>query len=105
MNVKIHTNHFLKLLKISSDLRLPPSLNLEMHKELIMDCTLIMLNSDSMNVRLANDLWETCQTRVCADGGANRLYDGRFDFVNGLIPTYIIGDLDSLRPEVEEHYR
>ena len=36
---------------------------------------------------------------MCADGGANRLYD-RVDW----IPDLIVGDLDSLRPSVRKHY-
>jgi thiamine pyrophosphokinase len=40
---------------------------------------------------------------VCADGGANRLFDlsGMWSQVR---VNAIVGDLDSLRPEVEEHF-
>ncbi len=41
---------------------------------------------------------------VCADGGANRLYDLRKDNPGDSIPNWIIGDLDSLRPEVGAFY-
>lgn len=37
-------------------------------------------------------------TVLCADGGANYAYE------MGLIPQYIIGDMDSIKPEVKEHY-
>lgn len=52
--------------------------------------------------------------RYCADGGANRLFD-RFvkgkgkseDFQGGdeeWLPDLVLGDLDSLRPDVKEFY-
>lgn len=46
--------------------------------------------------------------RVCADGGANRLYDATVDMANTcriIVPTVIRGDLDSLRDEVKGHYQ
>jgi len=74
-------------------------------------------------------LWEASSFRVCADGGANRLYDSTFpvdgqalrrkDKVEGepdssdgssseqleaWIPDLIRGDLDSLRSDVRAHY-
>lgn len=36
---------------------------------------------------------------ICADGGANHAYK------LGIIPDYIIGDLDSVSPEIVEYYR
>lgn len=35
---------------------------------------------------------------ICADGGANRAYE------MGVIPSYIIGDMDSISPEVREYF-
>lgn len=37
-------------------------------------------------------------TLLCADGGANYAYE------MGVIPSYIVGDMDSIRPEVREFY-
>jgi len=45
-------------------------------------------------------LWKSSLFRVCADGGANRLYDAS----NKLIPDAIRGDLDSLRQDVRDYY-
>jgi len=56
------------------------------------------------------DLWEASGPRLCADGGANRLFswsklppqDKKEHFY---LPYAIIGDLDSIRPEVMYYYR
>ena len=42
--------------------------------------------------------------RVCADGGANRLFD-LLDQSQLYIPAAVVGDLDSVRPEVVAFYR
>ncbi|KAL4423196.1 hypothetical protein ABPG77_000329 [Micractinium sp. CCAP 211/92] len=59
-------------------------------------------------------LWSKATLRLCADGGANRLYDelprmlpGRpADAVRAqYLPHIIKGDMDSLRPDVADFYR
>ncbi|CAM9668214.1 unnamed protein product, partial [Discosporangium mesarthrocarpum] len=67
----------------------------------------VLLNTESdANSRiLLGHLWSRASLRLCADGGANRLYDSlepseRVKF----IPEVIIGDLDSIRPEVSSFY-
>ena len=71
-------------------------------------------------------LWESSSFRVCADGGANRLYDATVSSFplksesesvpsppdssssscteNRYLPDLITGDLDSLQPHVREYY-
>jgi len=39
-------------------------------------------------------------TFVCVDGGSNRL----FAVGSSIIPRVIVGDLDSIKPEVREYY-
>ena len=51
---------------------------------------------------LLERLWEIADVRICADGGANRLYAlQRQDWV----PDMIRGDLDSLKPAVRDYYQ
>ncbi len=72
----------------------------------------IILNSKDIEVRISSilKLWNEFDLTVCADGGANRLYDGLStncsgaDNISRCIPTYIKGDLDSLRTDVEKFY-
>lgn len=85
---------------------------------------LVILNArgDDEGKSLLRHLWSKATLRVCADGGANRLHDS-FD-VGGehteeggdtpvgdpsedrarFVPDVIVGDLDSLRPEVARYY-
>ncbi|ORZ29270.1 Thiamin pyrophosphokinase [Catenaria anguillulae PL171] len=54
------------------------------------------------------DLWLNAEWRLCADGGANQLYDRLAHdpaLQRRLIPHIIAGDLDSVRPDVVEFYR
>ncbi|XP_037468591.1 thiamine pyrophosphokinase 3-like isoform X2 [Triticum dicoccoides] len=63
--------------------------------------------------RFAPLLWDRAQVRVCADGGANRVFDGMPELLPGhdpddvrsrYKPDVIKGDMDSVRPEVKEYY-
>ena len=67
---------------------------------------LLMINSDTMDVAWAKRLWAHCDFKICADGGANRLYDGLVASgdEHKYIPDMIKGDLDSLRGEVKAFY-
>lgn len=50
-------------------------------------------------------LWNNAKTRVCADGGANRIL--KFSQDNNVEikhPHIVAGDLDSLKPQVREYY-
>ena len=68
--------------------------------------SLLMINSETMDAAWAKRLWEHCEFKICADGGANRLYDGLVASgdVHKYIPDMIKGDLDSLRPDVKAFY-
>ncbi|KAJ3329693.1 cAMP-dependent protein kinase subunit [Blyttiomyces sp. JEL0837] len=67
---------------------------------------LIILNQPICALSYLERIWSSTSIHVCADGGANRLYDGlgndreRTRF----LPDEIRGDLDSLRPDVREWY-
>ncbi|KAH7464796.1 hypothetical protein PRIC1_005594 [Phytophthora ramorum] len=52
------------------------------------------------------NLWSNAQLTVCADGGANRLYDRSvaLEAQDLVAPNYIKGDLDSLRDDVREFF-
>ncbi|KAE8801281.1 thiamine pyrophosphokinase 1 [Hordeum vulgare] len=63
--------------------------------------------------RFAPLLWTRADLRVCADGGANRVFDGMPELLPGedpdevrtrYKPDAIEGDMDSVRPEVKEYY-
>lgn len=69
---------------------------------------LLVLNQEINVPSIFLKLWDTFKIRVCADGGANRLYDFFKDNESDrtkYLPDYIIGDFDSLKPEVEDYYR
>ena len=99
------------------------------------DISLIILNSpihDPLHNPIFQTLWDQSTIRICADGGANRLYEatvlsstlgtnadqgegGEEDNNNNnnnnnsvrtthFIPDLIRGDLDSLRPDVRDYY-
>lgn len=49
------------------------------------------------------DVWDKATNRVCADGGANRIYkffeDSQRNFIK---PTAVVGDFDSVKPHVRD---
>lgn len=66
---------------------------------------LIILNTPMEKLPI-HQLWSCTGVRICADGGANRLY---YRFSNDqerdrYIPDFIVGDFDSLREEVRQYY-
>lgn len=96
-STKRHSNAFLRQKEIGADDNGP--------------LALVILNTkdDTENKDLLRHLWQRAELRICADGGANRLYDSfiadsaeeRARFV----PEVIVGDLDSLRPDVAGFYQ
>ncbi|RHY92704.1 hypothetical protein DYB37_002689 [Aphanomyces astaci] len=68
---------------------------------------LIVINGIGL-ISCFDHLWEKARFTVCADGGANKLYDYiKRDKVvppKNYIPQYIKGDLDSIRPEVASYF-
>jgi len=69
---------------------------------------LVILNGPSLSdKKLIKHLWATSHHVVCADGGANRLYDSFQTDQERLdnLPAAITGDLDSAREEVLSFYQ
>lgn len=66
---------------------------------------LVILNTNMTKVPLRR-LWNNSVVQVCADGGANRLYEyfKTDEERSRYIPKYITGDCDLVRPEVVEYY-
>ncbi|KAF2265950.1 thiamine pyrophosphokinase [Lojkania enalia] len=69
---------------------------------------LVILNQPIANFGVFSRLWKRTNYRICADGGANRLYDmfdgGREAQRSDYLPSAIHGDLDSLRNDVRKYY-
>ncbi len=59
---------------------------------------LIICNGDPPQEKMLYKLWELCEFHVAADGGANLLHS------LNLIPDAIVGDFDSLKPEVKKQF-
>ncbi|NP_001152100.1 thiamin pyrophosphokinase 1 isoform X2 [Zea mays] len=58
-------------------------------------------------------LWDHANLRICADGGANHIFDEMYQITNDedkkstrnkYVPEIIEGDMDSIRPEVKLFY-
>ena len=58
--------------------------------------SLIICNGNPPPEKLLHKLWQEADYRVAADGGANKLY-----YFN-LIPDAVVGDFDSIKPEVRK---
>lgn len=59
---------------------------------------IILANGEYGEIEAYRNIFKDGDVILCADGGANFAYE------MGLMPAYIIGDLDSIRPEVKEYY-
>ncbi|KAI8821105.1 thiamine pyrophosphokinase [Fimicolochytrium jonesii] len=70
------------------------------------DAVLIVLNQPIGAKEAFWRIWKNTAAHVCADGGANRLYDAFVDEGerSKYIPDFICGDFDSLRSEVKQWY-
>lgn len=99
-HVKRHYNHFLLPNNVAGDDEMKNSM-ISTHRH-----GLLMLNSDTMDTAWVKRIWHQCEFKICADGGANRLYDGLVASgdADKYIPDMIKGDLDSLRADVKAFY-
>ncbi|SCU83221.1 LAFA_0D02388g1_1 [Lachancea sp. 'fantastica'] len=70
------------------------------------DSAMLILNQKIDIGKLFEKLWANYQVRICADGGANRLYEYFSHDIERtkFLPDYIVGDLDSVRNEVLNFY-
>ncbi|GAV53986.1 hypothetical protein ZYGR_0AK04880 [Zygosaccharomyces rouxii] len=69
---------------------------------------LLILNQKIDIAEVFLEIWHHYKLKVCADGGANRLYElfGEDEAARSrYLPDYIVGDLDSLNEDVEKYYR
>jgi thiamine pyrophosphokinase len=68
---------------------------------------LLILNQPIVNGSVFEKVWHYSTLRVCADGGANRLYDyfgNDEDKRKTYLPDCITGDLDSLKDSTRQYY-
>eukprot|EP01090_Pellita_catalonica_P005249 TRINITY_DN1515_c0_g1_i4.p1 TRINITY_DN1515_c0_g1~~TRINITY_DN1515_c0_g1_i4.p1 ORF type:complete len:231 (+),score=14.21 TRINITY_DN1515_c0_g1_i4:1-693(+) len=61
---------------------------------------IIIVKSDKECLHRFINIWNSADFRICADSGANDYCD-HLDNVSGEIPHAVVGDLDSIRPEVQ----
>lgn len=60
--------------------------------------SIIFANGEYGELAAYDDFFKNDDLIICADGGAN------YAFELGVIPAIIIGDMDSILPEVKEHF-
>ncbi|KAI8614709.1 thiamine pyrophosphokinase [Chytriomyces sp. MP71] len=67
---------------------------------------LVILNQPVCSARHLAAMWSLASIKLCADGGANRLFDSLAtdEERRRFLPDMIKGDLDSLRKDVREWY-
>ncbi|KAF0690430.1 Aste57867_18162 [Aphanomyces stellatus] len=67
---------------------------------------LIVINGIGL-VSSFDTLWNKAKITVCADGGANKLFDyiHKEKVPKNFVPQYIKGDLDSIRPDVAAYFQ
>ncbi|KAF2092803.1 thiamine pyrophosphokinase-like protein 1 [Rhizodiscina lignyota] len=65
---------------------------------------LVILNQPIPNRRKLYSIWDRFVYRLCADGGANQLFEARMPIPDKLLPDIIHGDLDSLDLGVRTYY-
>ncbi|XP_027348890.1 thiamine pyrophosphokinase 2 isoform X1 [Abrus precatorius] len=101
----------MELMSHCSSFLLPPE-NCNPTCSISLNYALVVLNQSLP--RFAPLLWDHAQLRVCADGGANRVYDEMPLFFPQQQPSHvrtrykpdvIKGDMDSIRTEVLEFYK
>jgi thiamine pyrophosphokinase len=75
------------------------------------DYTVLIILNRPIHKDQYKDLKDKVDYIICADGAANRMYDNLgtegYKLINTSeenIPNCIVGDFDSIRPEVQEHY-
>ncbi|XP_062198508.1 thiamine pyrophosphokinase 2 isoform X3 [Phragmites australis] len=99
MDVMVHSSSFL-LPKLHQPAKTP-----------VKNYALVVLNQHLP--RFMPRLWTHAKSRICADGGANRIFDEMFQMINDqdqestrnrYVPDIIEGDMDSIRPEVKLYY-
>ncbi len=66
---------------------------------------LLVLNSKIVDESRLVKLWSKASYKVTVDGGTNRWHDLKNKDAGNSVPDLITGDLDSVRPEVLEHYK
>jgi thiamine pyrophosphokinase len=60
---------------------------------------LVLLNTPCQS-EFVKLVWDHSSVRICADGAANRLYEN----LPGFIPNVVVGDFDSIKPDVLKYF-
>ncbi|KAJ3114644.1 hypothetical protein HDU96_001843 [Phlyctochytrium bullatum] len=70
------------------------------------EMALVVLNQPLCDLSWFERIWAHAKIKLCADGGANRLYDKckNDETRKRFLPDRIIGDLDSIRTDVKNWY-